>query len=238
MGDTATEDFKRSFPPLPGSLQRGSGHKVVPIGRHGRPRGEIEAIQRSRILDALVEEVGQKGYEGARVTTICLTAGVSTREFYALYRSKEECFLVALDIGAGIVCEVTQNAFEEATGSWEHRLHVALNAMLETLAANPAFARLSVSEAYTATPAARSRINDVIERVQRGLSCTQSTRGLPEIPGSLLQSALVGSAFRPMIEYAENGMTDRLSELAPVLTYTLALAIVGKERALQEIRAS
>lgn len=220
---------------LPGGRCPQGEDRQVPRGRHGQPREKIVAIQRARILDAFVNEVGEAGLDGAHVAHICAAAGVSTKEFYAVFHSKDECFLAAFEMGADIICEAAHDAYEATEGPWEDKVRAAITAMLSALEGNPAYARLSVVEVYQAGPAGLDKLTEVIGRFRKilGGGDPKPPEGLP---GDAFESTLVGIGFHPLGDYVVAGKADRLTELVPVLTYSLALPVVGPERAARQLQ--
>jgi AcrR family transcriptional regulator len=223
---------------LPGGRSPQGADRVVPIGRHGQPREEIRAVQQAKILDAFVAEVGEKGLVGARVIDVCRRAGVSAKEFYAIFGSKEECFFVAFDLGADQVCGRGEAAFVGAKGPWEDRLRAAIEAMLEVLAANPAFSRLCIVEAAHAGPAAAERLNGVIKRCRKVFGGDREFDVPPWVSTEACESALVGGALQPLAEYVLAGRAGELADLAPLVTYVIALIIVGQPRALRQLEGA
>lgn len=217
---------------LPGrSIPKGSD-RLVPIGRHGRPKEEIERIQRQRILDAFVVVVGRTGVQKAHVSDVCAEAGVSTREFYAVFRNKDDCFISAFDAGARVVFQGARQVYEQAEGRWEERLLATLQFVFTLLGENPAFARLSILESQYAGPAAYDRLNGVVRGFRQTLGGKMAMRSpVGDMPADALESAIVGSAFQPVVDYVREGKAERLAELVPLLAYTLCLPLVGPERA-------
>src|SRR3954468_1835890 len=112
----------------------------LPRGRHGLTREEVVASQRQRMLFALLELVAGKGYSKMSVADIIDRAGVSRETFYEQFSSKEDCFLVAYDT-AGEIFMAGLMATPIA-GSRAERVDALLGAYLETLASQPAFARI------------------------------------------------------------------------------------------------
>lgn len=217
---------------LPGGRPPRGPDRVVPRGRHGQPRQHIRSIQRARILDAFVEVVGRQGFAKSRITEVCAAAGVSTREFYALFDSKHDCFLAALDEGSEVLVSQAITAYRSATGRWEQRVCVALTAILSLLAANPAFARLCLLEVFRVGPPANERINSAIRTCARELGGVTAPTPPPHVPADAYLAALAGAMLRPLIQYVRDEKTAELPGLAPFLTYCLALPLVGEERAL------
>ncbi len=221
---------------LPGGRSPQGDDRVVPIGRHGYPREQIRAVQRAKILDAFVAELGDKGMAGARVIEVCRRAGVSAKEFYAQFGTKEDCFFAAFDVGADLVFEQGAAAFAAAEGRWEDRVRAAIRAMLETLAVNPAFCRLCIVEAGQAGPAGVERLNAVILRCRTLLGGERDLATPPGMPVEACESVVVGGALQPLAEYVIAGRATELASLVSTLTYSITLAVVGHSRALRQLQ--
>jgi len=69
----------------------------LPKGPHGLTREQVQASQRQRILDAVLDVVGEHGYAGATVAHVTASAGISRTTFYEQFRSKQDAFLTAYD---------------------------------------------------------------------------------------------------------------------------------------------
>jgi AcrR family transcriptional regulator len=69
----------------------------LPKGPHDLSRAQVEASQRQRILDAVLDVVGEQGYAATTVAHITSAAGVSRTTFYEQFASKLDAFLVAYD---------------------------------------------------------------------------------------------------------------------------------------------
>jgi AcrR family transcriptional regulator len=220
---------------LPGSRsQRGAG-RVVPRGRHGRSRIEIEAIQRERILDAFVRVVGRFGFTGAHISAVCAEAGVSTREFYEIFGCKEDALFAAFDVGSELLCERGRAAYEESSGRWEDRVRAALAAMLSLLAENPAFARLCLVEMLVVGQPGVDRLNAMISHCCELFRADEDLVQPPEISEEECVNAVIGSVLRPVTVYVRQGKSEQLTDLVPGLTYSIALHVVGQERALRQL---
>lgn len=212
---------------LPGSRSPFGPDRVVPRGRHGHSREEIRSLHRARLLDAFVEVVGGVGYDNTRVVDVCQRAGVSNRAFYAAFSDKEECFLIAFDIGAQLLIERATLAYQAAEGTWPERLKVGMATVLEYLAANPAFARFCTLEPSRVGPAAVDHLNAVINECRRAFGGNEPTNVSPALRGSPLEALLVGAVVRPIFTYIEEGKTEQLPELAPSLVDFLTLVLLG-----------
>lgn len=213
---------------LPGSRSPLGPDRVVPRGRHGHSREEIRNLHRARLLDAFVEVVGRVGYDNTRVVDVCQRAGVSNRSFYAAFSDKEDCYLVAFDLGARLLIEQATLAYRTAEGTWPERLRVGMTTVLEYLAANPSFARFCTLEPPRVGPAAVDRLNSVIGECRRAFGGDEPAKISPALRGGPLEALLVGAVVRPIFTYVEEGKTDRLPELAQSLVDFLTLVLQGK----------
>jgi AcrR family transcriptional regulator len=69
----------------------------LPKGPHSLTRKQVQASQRQRILDAILDVVGEHGYAAATVADVTSAAGISRTTFYEQFRNKQEAFLTAYD---------------------------------------------------------------------------------------------------------------------------------------------
>ncbi len=72
-----------------------TAHRKLPKGPHGLSRDEVAGTQRARLIDAVLENVGTRGYLGTTVGHITATAGVSRTSFYQQFADKQDAFLAA-----------------------------------------------------------------------------------------------------------------------------------------------
>lgn len=128
---------------------------VLPRGRHGLSREEVEASQRARVMLALAEAMAEKGFAATSVADVLKRARVSRETFYELYDSKLDCFLQTFDTAAALLQASIGHALPPDGGC--DVLERAIGAYLDVLLAQPAFARLFLVESYAAGAAAIER---------------------------------------------------------------------------------
>ncbi|MGH9274676.1 MAG: TetR/AcrR family transcriptional regulator [Acidimicrobiales bacterium] len=151
----------------------------LPRGRHGLSRDEVEQDQRLRILVGMAEAMRVKGYIGTPVAEVIKRAGVSRETFYQLYSSKLECFLAAFDlVGDFLVGHLAMSL--EGDGTPLERFERALTAYLETMASEPAYARLFLVEVYAAGPEAMDRRAALQQRIVDALVDLFDARDAPQ----------------------------------------------------------
>lgn len=89
--------------------------------------------QRRRILAAMVECVGKKGYKAAGLGEVLGRAGVSAPLFYSHFASKEECLLAAFDAELAAIERQVAAGVRDAQGCAD-RAQRGLEALLKALA--------------------------------------------------------------------------------------------------------
>jgi AcrR family transcriptional regulator len=112
--------------------------------------------QRARLLEGMTQAVAEKGYAAATVADAVRAARVSRGTFYAVFASKEDCFLEAYRHGVDVLVERIRAAVRAEPGDWLARLRAGMRAYLETLASEPRFARSHLVEIHAAGPRAQA----------------------------------------------------------------------------------
>jgi AcrR family transcriptional regulator len=139
---------------LPG-LPRG-----LPTGDHNLPRGFVEHNQRERIFDAIANLTAAHGYAALGLEDIAAQAAISLATFYRHFESKEEAFVATYEVGHARAQTICAEAFA-AQRDWTVGVRAGVAALLQFLAAEPAYAHLACVDMVLALP----RLN---ERMQRG----------------------------------------------------------------------
>jgi AcrR family transcriptional regulator len=208
--------------------------RVLPRGRHAASRAIVWESQRERMLAAMAEAVAEKGYGRVAVADVVERAGVSRKTFYEHFANKEACFLAAYDAGV----DELLGAIEEGIGAgedWQAAVMSGTLAYLETLAANPAFARTFLVEVLAAGPAAFARRTAVHERFAAQLAAVhgavrERAPELPEVPPHVYR-ACVGAVNELVVERLVERGAESLPELAGALFDVQVSLFVGRERA-------
>jgi len=99
--------------------------------RHGPVTPErAREIQRTRILDAMVCEVGERGLRGVTIAKVSTRAGVSRSTFYEIFKDLDSCVLAVLRQVASRSTAVMSKAFA-AEASWQDGVLAALNPLVD-----------------------------------------------------------------------------------------------------------
>ena len=215
----------------PGHITGGSAPRELPRGPHRLRREVVEASQRERMLDAVVQAVAAKGYSGATVADIVGRAGVSRKTFYEHFRDKEECFLAAYDEGVAILMDQIRAAGEDATNFYD-LMRARVRAYLTLLVEEPAFARAYLIEVFAAGEAALERRRAVHARLAKfGRDLNEEARRefpeLPEVPDEVFVAAF-GAINELLYTYVSEGRTSQLLELQEPIEYLQSALFAGR----------
>lgn len=151
-------ELREAAPLMPrAALSSGLSEKLRP--GPGRPAEQVAYHQRARIFAAMIEIVGEEGYDAVTVRRLSSLAGVSTRAFYANFEGKEECFLRTYELVVRRAATRVADAQVDG-GDWQERLRLGFAAFAQEIETRPRAARLALVEAFSAGPA-------VIEQMKR-----------------------------------------------------------------------
>jgi AcrR family transcriptional regulator len=209
--------------------QRTSTTRPAP-GRHQLSREFIAQHQQARIVAALAEEIGIKGYRAVTVADIVRRAGIARNTFYDNFASKEDCFLAAQDFALEEALRRVVEAADEVE-TWPARVDAGLAALLEYIAGEPALARACIVEALSAGPAAVARYEESLQafvplfRVGRKIS--PHGRQLPDT----LEETIIGGVFWILYQRIILGEAERIERLRPELVEFALTPYIGADAA-------
>jgi AcrR family transcriptional regulator len=136
----------------------------LPSGPHGIPPELIERNQRERLIAAMAEVCGERGYAETSVAEVSKRAGVSTASFYRQFKDRKECLLVSFEELFGRLLEELERACAAETRPAEKaKAGIATGAAL--LAADRPTARLLTVEIGAAGPDGVRALHGAIERL-------------------------------------------------------------------------
>jgi AcrR family transcriptional regulator len=156
----------------------------LPPGPHGLPPDLVERNQRERLIAAMAEECGERGYAETSVAEIARRAGVSTASFYRQFKDRHECMLTSFEELCGRLIE----AIEEECASEaepERRVRSGIRTAAGLLAADLPTARLLTIEIGAVGTEGVRLQQAAIERLAALL---RGARGLDDSPASFLVS--------------------------------------------------
>jgi AcrR family transcriptional regulator len=160
---------------------------------NARQGAHVVEMQRRRLLSAIVEVLGEHGYEGATVGRICKRAGVSRRTFYDLYDDREGCFLDAFEHAIERLSGLVVPAYA-GEQRWRERVRGALTVLLECFDAEPGVARLCFVETLKGGPEVLARRRAITDALAAAIDAGR-TEAKGADPPPLTAESLVGGAI-------------------------------------------
>jgi len=160
----------------------------------GRSSKDVAEHQRGRLQKAMVELVAERGYDAVAVATLSTHAGVSKRDFYKHFDSKEECFLATYDF---IVNRSVRGilAATEGEEEWSERLRRGFLAFAGQIVDSPAEARLAMVEVFAAGAVAVDRMLHTNRLFEALMAKTlTSAEGRPRLQPLVVKGIVAGSA--------------------------------------------
>jgi AcrR family transcriptional regulator len=191
--------------------------------------------QRERLLEAAVRVVAEKGYGATTIGDLTREASISRTTFYELYEDKEACFLAAFDSVVDVLMRRIVFAYE-AEERWPQRARAGLETLLETLAEEPALARLAMVDVSSVGPAAQRRHRVAMQRLTPLFDEGRdfAPRG-HRLPANTSRMAVGGVSGLIADELLAN-RAERLPELLDDLLFAVLVPYIGPRAAVEEIR--
>jgi AcrR family transcriptional regulator len=194
----------------------------------------VARSQRERLLEAAVRIVAEKGYGGMTIGDLTKGAGVSRTTFYELFEDKEACFLAAYDGAVEMLVRRVIAAYESRE-DWPERAAAGLAALLETLAAEPALARLSLVDIGNAGPAAQRRYRAAIQRLtplfEEGRDYAPGGRALPANTSRMAIGGVTGLIADELVA----GRAEQLPGLLSDVLFATLVPYIGPDAAAREV---
>ena len=213
-------------------LTRADGR--FPAGVRSLPPGLVKAIQRERLLAAIVEGVAELGYSALTVQDVLARASISRPTFYEQFEDKEDCFLAAFDNVAARMRERVQAAAAEAGDGWQERLRGGLAELLRFIAEEPQEARALIVEARASSPAGLRRRDELLDSFAACIDALVR-EDLDEPPSAIAAAGVVGGIESVLYARLQKGEAKQLEDLLPSLMYFAVLAYAGGQAAADQL---
>lgn len=221
-GDWPPEQVEAALELLAGSSGK------FPSGVRKLPSELIRAVQRERLIVAMLNAAADLGYLETNVQDVIDRAGVSRPTFYEHFSNKEDCFLAAFDTSAERLRKLIDAAARQGGDVWRDRIRLGLEALLRFASHEPDTARMMVVEARAASAAAVRRRVELLDEFARCLD-TQAQELLPSNPSrtDLTASGIVGGVESLLYSRLCKHEYDQLEALLPSLMYFVVLPYEG-----------
>jgi AcrR family transcriptional regulator len=213
-------------------LTRADGR--FPAGVRTLPADLVKAIQRERMLAAMLVTVNEIGYRALTVQDVLSRAGVSRPTFYEQFEDKEDCFLAAFDNSAQRLRKRLAAALDEVDEGWRLWLRRGLEALLQFIAEEPQAARTVIVEARASSPNGLRRRDDLLDEFATCID-TAARKELPDPPSGIAAAGVVGGIESVLYARLQREEADELESLLPSLMYFAVLPYEGHEVAAEEL---
>lgn len=205
----------------------------LPSGRHNLPREFVVTSQRDRLLDAMAQSCAEKRYAEVSVADIVAQARVSRSTFYEIFPDKEACFLAAYDAILGRFVTEVIKACQGPELTWPEQIELGIEAALDFLAAEPAFARMCIVDMFSAGPSALERYLSAVRLIANFVDGGRTQMpGREEVPKSIATMSVSGAAVVIRAEIVDE-RTKYLPEVGPDILFSLLVPYMDREEALQ-----
>jgi AcrR family transcriptional regulator len=203
-----------------------------PSGVRKLPPDLIKAVQRERLIVAMLNAAAELGYLETNVQDVIDRAGVSRPTFYEHFSNKEDCFLAAFDTSATRLSKKVEAAVRKGGDVWRDRVRFGLEAVLRFAVREPDTARTMVVEARAASATAVRRRVELLDEFAQCLH-KQARELLPEpTPQTpVTASGIVGGVESLLYSRLCKHEYDQLEALLPSLMYFVVLPYEGHEAA-------
>lgn len=203
-----------------------------PPGVRKLPSDLVRAVQRERLIAAILNAVADLGYLETNVQDVIDRAGVSRPTFYEHFSNKEDCFLAAFDTSAERLRRKIDSAAHKGGAVWRDRVRYALETLLRFAAREPDTARTMVVEARAASATAVRRRVELLDHFA-GCLDSQAREFLPHTAShtGVTASGIVGGVESLLYSRLCKQEYDQLESLLPSLMYFVVLPYEGHEAA-------
>ena len=217
------------------------GNGQFPSGVRSLPPDLVRAVQRERLLAAMLRATAELGYRELNVQDVLDRAGVSRPTFYEQFENKEDCFMAALDSAAGRLLSRLEAAARDEDGSWRDRLRLQLEEVLRFVGDEPDAAMTLIVDARAACPPALVRRDELLDTLAACID-TQVRSELSESegppPSAIASAGIVGGIEALLYSRLNKGETAELEALLPSLMYFAVLPYEGHDAASEELAAA
>ncbi len=215
------------------------GEGQFPSGIRSLPSDLVSAVQRERLLAAMLRATAELGYREVSVQDVLERSGVSRPTFYEHFENKEACFLAAFDNAAKRLRDRLEAAAEDGEG-WRPRLRLSLEELLRFVSEDPDAAMTLIVDARAACPPALERRDQLLDHFASCLDTqvrAEASDGKPA-PSAIAAAGIVGGIEALLYSRLNRGEADDVQSLLPSLMYFAVLPYEGHEVASEELALS
>jgi AcrR family transcriptional regulator len=215
-----------------------SSEGKFPSGVRKLPSDLVSAVQRERLIVAMLRAASELGYRETNVQDVIERAGVSRPTFYEHFANKEGCFLAAFDTTA---TRLRQRLGEAARrgDDWRERMRCALEALLDFATTEADAARTIVVEARAASADAVLRRDELLSDFADCIA-KQARELLPDgsSHSAIKAAGIVGGIEALLYSRLNKGDVDDLDALLPSMMHFVVLTYEDHGAVGEELSAA
>ncbi|HEX4463612.1 MAG TPA: TetR/AcrR family transcriptional regulator [Solirubrobacterales bacterium] len=197
----------------------------------------MSSPKRQRILEGMLEAVGNAGYDAASVRMVLDQTGLYRQAFYDEFADKDVCYLEALAYGVAKF-EAVASAAAEPEESWRGKLRAGIGAILDALDADPAIGRALIVEVHAAGPEALKIRSEAMKEITDFIDSARHASTGTETPPPIAAEGIVAGMHAVVHAKLATGDADGFRQLLPDFMYFAVLPYFGAEVAGAEMKAA
>jgi AcrR family transcriptional regulator len=163
----------------------------------------------------MLELVAESGYEAVTVRNLARAAGVSTRSFYKHYSSREQCFLLVLQL----VIQRVHRLLESPQGCTSgERIRLSIETVVGALVSEPKATQLLCVDAYTAGPVALRHAESGRRSIEMAIDerlAEKPSTSRPSLPAEAAVAGIYSAVRSYHLEEEEFSLANPLETLGP-----------------------
>jgi AcrR family transcriptional regulator len=210
------------------------------------PRGELARIRaaqagqtsqlRERIMEAVLETCGKRGYRDTSVQDVIDRYGGYRHQFYRHFASKAACYAAAYEFEVERRCTALA-VLAAAESNWCRGLVAVLQELADFLCERPVLARGLLVEVHVAGGPALLKRLEVFERLTRAIDSARRETESRHSPPPVTATFMVGAIEAAVIQALVRADPQDFAAAVPELAHMILAAYFGDEVAGKELAA-
>ncbi|HEX3733555.1 MAG TPA: hypothetical protein VHU86_00225 [Solirubrobacterales bacterium] len=193
--------------------------------------------ERARLLEAMLEEMAEKGYREVEVEGAMQRAGIGDRECLAEFDNRDACLFAAYEHLAERLIE-SATACCDSSVEWPERVRSGLVSLLDTLAARPELTKAVVRTFPAIRPEAYAQYLRLLEGFAPFFAEGRAFSGAGDELPDQVEMLAVGAAEAIIFDEIMAERTAQLPALLPSILFSVLVPFVGPDRASAAMRSA
>ena len=215
-------------------------------GRARTPRGELARLRqaqqgettqlRERIMVAMLEACGERGYRDVSVQDAIDRYGGYRHQFYRHFASKAECYAAAYELESERLYAALARV-AAAEPSWRVGLGAVLRELARFVCARPQLAAGLLVEVHVAGGPALLKRLEVFERLTRAIDGARRETESRHSPPPVTATFMVGTIEATVVSSLVKNSPERFAAAVPELGRLVVAAYFGDDAADEDMAA-